>query len=88
MIKPFLNYLIDPSFQGVNRRFVLLFENTTDTGTVHTKYYLPTVEIKDYNVMIDRQNVFDYPVINDLRTYNNIQKLQLVKEMITLVLVY
>ena len=38
--------------------------------------------------MIDRQNVFDYPVINDLRTYNNIQKLQLVKEMITLVLVY
>ena len=70
MIKPFLNYLIDPSFQGVNRRFVLSFENTTDTGTVHTKYYLPTVEIKDYNVMIDRLNFFDQLVKNYLRTYN------------------
>ena len=27
---PYLDYLIDPSFQGVNRRFVLSFENTTD----------------------------------------------------------
>ena len=26
----YLDYLIDPSFQGVNRRFVLLFENKTD----------------------------------------------------------
>ena len=28
--KPYLDYLIDPSFQGVNRLFVLLFENKTD----------------------------------------------------------
>ena len=41
---PYLDYLIDPSFQGVNRLLLLLFENTTDTA-VHTKYYLPTVEI-------------------------------------------
>ena len=43
VLKPYLNYLVDPSFQEINRRFVLLFENTTDR-TVHTKYYLPTVE--------------------------------------------
>ena len=43
VLKPYLNYLFDPSFQEINRRFVLLFENTTDR-TVHTKYYLPTVE--------------------------------------------
>ena len=42
----------------LNRLFVLSFENTTDR-TVHTKYYLTTVEIKDYNVMIDGQNFFD-----------------------------
>ena len=42
---PYLDYLIDPSFQGVNRLFFLSFENTTDI-TVHTKYYHPTVEIK------------------------------------------
>ena len=49
----YLDYSVDPSFQGVNRLSVLSFENTTDR-TVHTKYYLPTVEIKDCNIMIDR----------------------------------
>ena len=58
---PYLDYLINPSFEGVNRIFVLSFENTTDR-IVHTKYFLPTVEIKDYNVMIDGQNFFDQPV--------------------------
>ena len=57
---PYLDYLIDPSFQGVNRLFVLSFENATD-GTVHIKYYFLTVEIKDYNVMIDGQNFFNQP---------------------------
>ena len=28
--KPYLDYLIDPNFQGVNRLFVLSFENDTD----------------------------------------------------------
>ena len=48
----YLNYLINPSFQGVNRLFVLSFENENDR-TSHSTYYLPKVEIKDYNVMID-----------------------------------
>ena len=30
--------------------------------------------MKNYNVMIDEQNVFDQPVKNNLRTYGNIQK--------------
>ena len=51
----YLNFLIGPSFQVLNRLFVLSFENENDR-TVHTKYYLPTVEIKDYNVMIDGEN--------------------------------
>ena len=55
---PYLDFLIDPSFQGVNRRFVLSFENR-DNRTVNTKYYPPIVEIKDYYVLIDGQNVFD-----------------------------
>ena len=28
----FLDYLIDPSFQGVNRLFILTFEDNTQTG--------------------------------------------------------
>ena len=54
----YLNYLINPSFQGVNRLFVLSFENENDR-TSHSTYYLPKVEIKDYNVMIDDRTFFD-----------------------------
>ena len=56
--------------------FALSFENKDDR-TVHTKCYLPTVEIKDYNVMNDGQNFFDQPVKNDLRTYDNIKNTEI-----------
>ena len=50
-----MDLLIDPTFQGVNRLFVLSFED--DEGRVsHKKYYLPTVEMKDYNVTINGKN--------------------------------
>ena len=52
--KPYLDYLIDLSFQGFKRVFVFSFENTTDK-TVHRKYYLPIVEINEYNVVIDEK---------------------------------
>ena len=55
----------------INRRFVLLLENEDDRK-VPTKYYLPKVEIKDYNVRIDRKNFFDLPGKSDMRTYDNI----------------
>ena len=42
----YLDFLINANFQGVMRLFVLWFENK-DVRTVHTKYYLPTVKIKD-----------------------------------------
>ena len=32
--------------------------------------------MKDYNVMIDGRNVFHQPVKNDLRTYDNIRKIE------------
>ena len=42
----FLDYLIDPNFQGVNRLFVLSFENKDDREA-HTGYFFPKIEIKD-----------------------------------------
>ena len=47
-----LNYLIDPTFTKVNRLFVLSFENENDR-TSFSKYYVPNVQIKDFNVLID-----------------------------------
>ena len=52
---PNLNHLVEPSFQGVNRLFVLAFENDNDS-TSDDEYYLPTVEIKDYNIVINGEN--------------------------------
>ena len=69
-----LHHLIESSFQGVNIFFILAFEN--DSQRISNKrYYNPNVEIKDYNVMIDRKNVFDHPVKNDKLTYENIRKI-------------
>ena len=38
----------------------------------HKQYFLPTVEIKDDNVMIDGRNFFDKLIKNNLKTYDNI----------------
>ena len=71
---PNLNHLVEPSFQGVNRLFVLAFENDTQR-TSHSGYYLPNVEIKNYNFMINRENFFDQPIKNNKVTYENIRKI-------------
>ena len=69
-----LNHLIESSFQGVNRIFVLAFENDAQI-TSNKRYYTPNVEIKEYNVMIDGKNFFDQPVKIDKLTYDNIRKI-------------
>ena len=71
---PNLNHLIEPIFQGVNRLFVLAFENDDDR-TSYDEYYLPTVEIKDYNIMINGENFFDQPIKNNKVTYENIRNI-------------
>ena len=58
----------------MNRLFVVAFENY-DQIISNKRYYIPNVEIKDYNVMIVGKNVFDQPVKNDKVTCENIKKL-------------
>ena len=58
---PNLNHLVEPSFQGVNRLFVLAFENIAQR-TLHSGCYLPNVDIKDYNIMINGENFLDQPI--------------------------
>ena len=55
-INRYLNLLVGPSFQGVNGLF-LSFENENDRAA-HSEYYLPKVEIKECNVVINCKNVF------------------------------
>ena len=50
-----LNYLINPTFTNINRLFVLPITrtDTRDYRNVFSNYYVPDVEIKDLNVLID-----------------------------------
>ena len=66
------DFFIDASFPGVNRLFILSYENKTDRK-VYTKYYISKLEIKDYDVIIDGNNLFDQPIKNDLKTFDNIR---------------
>ena len=70
-----LDYLINPSFPVVHRLFVLSFENYVHR-TSYNRYFLPTVEIKDYNVIVDGKNSFDQSVKNNFRTYDSIRKIE------------
>ena len=63
---PNLNHLVEPSFQGVNRLFVLAFEND-DNRTTHDAYYML--------IMINGENFFDQLTKNNKVTYENIRKI-------------
>ena len=67
-----LNYLIDTTFINVNRLFVLLFARTQ---TLFSHYYVPNVEIKDFNVLIDGKRFFDLPVKNQEEAYKKIMEM-------------
>ena len=66
--------MVEPRFQRVNRFFVFAFENDTRRRS-HSGCYLPNVEIKDYNIMINGENFFDQPIKNDKVIYENIRKI-------------
>ena len=69
-----LNHLIVASFEGVNKLFVLAFEN--DAQRISKKrYYIPNIKTKDCNVMIDGKHFFDQQVKNDKVKYENIRKI-------------
>ena len=66
-----MNYLIDPTFTNANRLFVLSFENEEDR-TSFSKYYVPKIEIKDFNALINQKSLFEIPVKNKEEAYEAI----------------
>ena len=79
--------------QAVNRLFVLAFNNTTqnvagnpinDTANrvqraSHRKYFLPRVQITNYYVLIDGRNLYDQPINDQIKNYDEIRKIATVK---------
>ena len=69
----------DASFQGVNRLFGLAFNDVNnDANKVerdsHRKYFLPRVNITNYNVLIDGRNFYDQNISDQIKRYDEIRK--------------
>ena len=55
---------LDPSFQGVNRLFIMAYNRVDGQPTRNgqRKYYLPRISLNKYNVIVDRRNFYDNPI--------------------------
>ena len=78
-----LDYLIDPTFRNTSRLFVLSFKNgnkdpTRDSFDI---YYMPLVEIKNFNALIDNKPFFNQPLKTNKKRMKNLLKCQ---EMMTI----
>ena len=83
-----LRILLDASFQGVKRLFVLAFDNTVNDNKKverdsHKKYFLLRVTITNYNVLIDGKNIYDQPIGDQIKNVMKLDKLQQDKERFT-----
>ena len=68
---------LDPSFQGVNRLFVMAYDRADAnraTRDGRRKYYLPRIDFKKYNVIIDGRNFYDNPIENDTEKCKELKK--------------
>ena len=71
---------ISVSFQGDERLFVLAYDvpgnNNNEAGIKsNRKYFLPTKEIKNYNILIDEKNIYDQPINDLIKQYNELGKI-------------
>ena len=87
-IHRYLDHLIDSSFLGVNGLLIFFTFDNNANRERHARYFFPNIKIKDYNFMISGKKFFHQPIKNDMKTYDNIRKIQLVKEVITQLVIY
>ena len=69
---------LDPSFQGVNRLFIMAYSREADQPDRNTqqKYYLPRIDLKKY-VIIDRRYFYDNPIESDIEKYRELKKVMI-----------
>ena len=69
-----LDNLIDQTFTNFNRLFVLSFARNIlgHKRDSFSHYYVPKVEIKYFNILIDRKSLFDLPAKNEEESYEKI----------------
>ena len=72
---------LDPSFQGVNRLFLMAYNraNGQPTRNGQQKYYLPRTDLEKYNVIIDGRNFYNNPIESDIEKYRELKKVMIGK---------
>ena len=84
-----LRVYLDTSFHGVKRFLVLVFNNTTEDvaenpinktnnrvlGNNHRKYFLPRVNVTNYDMLMDSRNFYDQPINDQIKKYDEIRKI-------------
>ena len=72
---------LDPSFQGVNRLFVMAYNRVDGQPTRNgqKKYYLPRISLNKYNVIIDGINFYHNPIESDIEKYKELKKVMIGK---------
>ena len=75
----YIRKLLDSSYQGVKRLFVLAYNNTEGDNKVSIdsfrKYFLPRVKIENYNIEIDSRNFYDLAINDSIKQYDEIRKI-------------
>ena len=71
--------MLDPSYQGAKRLFVLTYNNTVGDDQVSIdsfkKYFLPRAKIENYNIEIDGRDFYGQPVNDSIKQYDEIRKI-------------
>ena len=72
---------LDPSFQGVNRLFVMAYNraNGQPTRNGQQKHHLPRIDLEKYNVIIDGRNFYDNSIESDIEKYRELKKVMIGK---------
>ena len=74
----YIKKLLDSSYQGVKRFFVLAYDNTAGneqfSDDSFEKYFFPTIKIENWSIEIDGRNFYDQPINDSIKQYDEVRK--------------
>ena len=74
----YIRELLDSSYQGIKRLFVLSYNNKEGDDKVSVdsfkKHFLRRVKIENYNIKIDGKNFYDQPINDSVKQDDEIRK--------------